>query len=192
MDFDKTILLSNIIDARRNGDTESLSHLILRYLCSFDDGIVYVPKGVAGFLQQYTETTKRTTYRHLESLECRSIFCRFDEFSLQLNDQFSSKGTKPVLYKGSRVIYDRSEQAFVFDLETKRMEFWQLRGKNKKHIKATKEQDMIVAKMQKQFDELKKQNQEMMEILRSIASDLPNAKEKAQVHLRLIEGGKNE
>jgi hypothetical protein len=186
MDFDKTILLSNIIDARRCGDTERLSHLILRYLSTFNDGLIYTPEGIGKLMQNMTNTLKRTTYRNLESLTKRSILHKLDENSLQLNDQFSSKGTKPVRYKGPRLIYDRDEQEFIFALDAKRAELWELRGKNKKHIK---EDIMMHPTVKKEFDSLRQQIDTMLEILKSVASGSGEAKEKAATHLKLIEGG---
>lgn len=186
MDFDKTILLSNIIDARRCGDTQRLSHLILRYLSTYDDGIVYAPEGIGKIIQNTTNSSKATTYRNLESLTERNILTKIDENSLQLNDQFSSKGTKTIRYKGSRLIYDRDEQEFLFALDAKRAEIWDLRGKNKKRLK---KDIMMHPSVKKEFDSLQKQISTMLEILKSVANGSDEAKEKAKTHLRLIEGG---
>lgn len=187
MDFDKTLLLSNIIDARRNGDAERLSHLILRYLSSFEDGVVYAPEGIVTLLKNTTETSKRTIYRHLEALERRNIFSKDDEFSLQLNDQFSSKGTKPVRYKGSRIIYDRAEQAFLFELETKRAELWNLRGKNKQRTKKDNDNmNVIIQTLTKQLDVKDRQIEELLTIVRKISCGEEVDAKEAKTKLALV------
>lgn len=147
MDFDITFLLSNIIDARRNGDTEKLVHLIMRYFADFDQGVVYAPEGITNCLKDITATPKRTIERSLRSLQERMIFSKMDEFSLQMNDQFSRRASKPLQYKGPRVFFDQSEQELVVVLQTKRAEIWALRGKNKRRVKASEEGEETMNKL---------------------------------------------
>jgi hypothetical protein len=139
MDFDITHLLPNIVDARRNGDVANFAHLVLRYLADFDLAVAYAPEGITKCLKDITESSKSAIDRSLRALQERKIILKLDEFSLQINGQFSRKSAKPLKYEGSRIIYSSSEQEFIFALQTTRAELWALRGKNKRRVKASGE-----------------------------------------------------
>jgi len=189
MEYDLNFLEPQIIDARRNKDTDSLTRYLLRYLCSFDDNIIYAPQGVSKMIQSTLDTSKRTSYRLLDSLEDRDFFHKFDEFSLQLNDQFSRKGTKPFRYKGCRLLYTQDEIEFLNLLQSMRDNLWALRGKRK--IRTSRDDDMTM-QMKKRFEELSEQNKELLtkqnEML-DLMKDLVAGKdvtEKAKSHLFLV------
>jgi hypothetical protein len=188
MDFDKAQLELHIIDARRNADTVMLSRYIMRYLCTFDDNVVFAPQGLANTLQSLVGLSKRTTHRIIDSLTDRNIFTKEDEFSLQLNPQFSSKTSNSIKYAGDKIVFSNDESLYLFELASIRAEIWALRGKNKRRTKKDDDMKQLIKKVGK----LEEQNAEMMQLLRNIAKGMNSdeAKEKAECHLRLIEGGK--
>src|SRR5688572_10803232 len=117
MDFDKNQLRATIIDARRNRDTSALLWHTARFLCTPMDHVVYAPEGVAKMFQTLLGLSKATTHRVLQDLQARNILTFLDEFSLQLNDQFSTKSMKSKPYRGDRLVYTTEEQSDLCKLE---------------------------------------------------------------------------
>lgn len=156
MDFDQTQLLSAIIEARRNRKPEAHTSFVLRYLCMYDDNVVYAPQGVAKLLREIVGTSQPTTYRLLTDLTERLHLHKIDEFSLQLNSQFSTKSPQRVKYHGPLMIFSDEESLYLQELRDIRDSLWAKRGKEqpqpKKHTKRDNNMQKLIASLTKQLD----------------------------------------
>lgn len=196
MDWDKNQLEANIIDARRNNDGEALIRCTLRILCTPSDNIVYSPDGVANMLESLTGLSVGHCRRILKQFEKRYILDKYDEFSLQLNPQFSSKSTKPVPYNGPILIKNDDEVSYLYRINGKRAEIWKLRGKDRRYY--THGEDDMKTAMKKRLDELSKKHDETLDLLRQILANQSSknqidteTREKVERHLRLVENDLN-
>lgn len=121
--------------------------------------------------QLYLGLSKATTHRILQDLQKRKILTMFDEFSLQLNDQFSTKSINSKPYQGERLVYTTEEDSNWSELEEARKRNWAGLGKNKRFVKE-KGDDMqaLILALTKQLDVKDKQITDLMELVRNIAS----------------------
>lgn len=186
MDFDKTNLLTSIIDARRTNNNEYLTWLLLRFF-SCDANRVYIPGGFAVDMANLAEITSRTVRRYIEGLIDRTILLKLDEKTLQLNDQFSSKTRNVISYTGSRLVMSDDENAFIFFLVAKRAEIMATLGKNKRYYKK-KGEEMTLANLIKQLDvkdaQLEVKDKQIAELMAMMTAKYP--KEEIKTKLAVI------
>jgi hypothetical protein len=175
MEMDCVNLIPAIIDARRNGHTDELTRLLLRFLTLPNEQMVFLPEEPIRFLQAFVDIKKTRSYETFQSLGERNIISESDKNVLHLNRQFSTKGPTPSRFPGKSLFLSPDESAYMQGLFDYRQRIIDRRGKNKKSIskKKQKEEDDMTAVVQalvKQLDVKDSQIGSLLQIVLKIAN----------------------
>lgn len=189
MAFMKLQIEFYLIDSFRHGNATQICQSILCACSCAHDNVTFMERGLAATIADLTSISESSIRKALVTLQQRAFLTRLDEFSCQINPGFMQKTAKKIKYNGYIQSHpNQDESTFLFKVHTLAVESWELRGKNhKRYLKG--EDAMMHPSVKKEFDSLQKQINTMLEILKSVASGSDEAKEKAETHLRLIEGG---
>jgi len=181
------------LDMLRNGTTSQLCNAVLCILACPDDNVVHTPQGLVSTIASLTRKPAKTIRSAIAELESRGYFLKIDEFSCQIDPKYMKKTQKVFKYKAKDIdrqtpaTKDESQQ--LFDIYTEATSAWAARGKNKRYIKQDEDSDMI-AEMKIRFDQQEEKLNQVLDLLKAMIKKEPGAEQKAECHLKLIEGGK--
>lgn len=177
-----------LLESYQNGSLTELCKVILMAAMN-EENIVKTRKTLTIVMADLTGIDLRRIQKTLKGLHSRGFGTCIDSKTFRVHPNHAGKSkTKPV-YEGANPQY--SDEAWNF------LTRYHVIFDKQKYAK--KKDDEMSPVMKKRFDDLQDQNQKimdqnarMMEFLRSIAKGLTTveAKEQAECHLKLIEGGK--
>lgn len=185
MTFRKTIEENSLAFAFQNSDPPDLCRELLLFLMNVDNEVYATKVGLTNMLVRLTKIPRRTIERAIKELRDQGFIEKFDEFSCRVNPMFAVRSAKVPDYNGPEPELSKEAKDFVFEANMLRTAAWKEKGKN---VIAHKEKETMSPGLKKEFEKLRKQNDSMMDLLKSIAAGLSPAetKEKIECHLKLV------
>lgn len=185
MSFWKQHAEFTLLDTYQNGSVTELCRVI--FMSAMDKKNLvktYTPKKtLANTIEDLTGKPLRRIQESIKELNDEGFGILLSKNSFQVNPAFATKDRLKPKYSGNNCQY--SDEAWEF-LARYNSTF----SDGPQYTKP--KDDEMMKQMKAELLEIKNQNTEMMQLLRSIAKGMnpQEAQEKAECHLKLIEGGK--